>query len=1059
MALKGDLASVGLADVFQMLALNQKVGILAISGQGRWRALYFDRPGVTLYYNEHVYLDRLLDTMVRRHHLDPSSLSEARRRHAGDPIATVESLINDGKLEESVFLQVFRDQMEEDIYDLFLWQNVHWEFFEGATRLEGREGVVNENFFFNADSIVMEAARRLDEWSYIREQIPSEMEVFEVVVDDKGAVLAELDDAGVAVLDLIDGKRNLERVVEIGGINAFHVFKTVSLLAQKGIVAPVPPESLVDKAKECVQEARLEDAILLLERAIELRVGLPEAYLLAAKTYEMQNEAAKACWHYKCYAAACFEAGELDEAARTLEIVVRHLPTDLDAWERYVQVLIEQEEPTQDPHEVGKRLIDLYLEFDEIERARGVLETLLEACPEDIELKKTLIAVHSKAGDTKRVMELYESIADDLVAKKDPLGAVRYLQKILMIDRNRSDVSERIRQLIRRDERRKSRRRGLVVLATAVLGLIAAGCLYWLYDQKAREDFARLNPKPLLAAGNYDGAIAVYRRFLKQHPLAMVAQQVKAEIARIEAEKAAKEAAAEAERRRALAAARRRRKEYRALWEEYLTAEKGTPDLVKALAQLRKIRRLAEEAGAEVDAAFLEENEIADSIAKLEKYLAEAAALEKKVTAALRAGRVAEARAAALRLHREYSLTPEAKRTAVPVRLVTVPAGARIRLNEKPLVDAGGKPVTTPAVVRLPFDRKVVVEFVKDGFLTGRIETSGGDPEPKPFLLGVKPSRVVPLGEPARTKVLSAGGVWYVGLRGGRIVGWDPAAGAPRFKAVLPDLDEAAALLGLRNEHLIVATRSERVLSLSLKSGHVRWSVPYDRLGGLPLLHGAALFSLDPEAGLSARSLADGHEIWRRPVRLGPRAWIVWTDERLWVVATNGSLASFAPEDGEELQRTQLGEACGGEPLVMGERLLIPAADRPGWIVFTTGKMSARRVDPKPEIRRAQWALAGGALLLESARGRLVLVDPTSGVRRAEKSLPGRPAGRPFADAQGFCLPYVTRRGVHHVMRLAAADLSLVWDYPVGAPVESRICGRAGEVFLPAEDGKIHVLR
>jgi len=44
------------------------------------------------------------------------------------------------------------------------------------------------------------------------------------------------------------------------------------------------------------------------------------------------------------------------------------------------------------------------------------LERLLLVAPEDPDLKKALVNVHIKAGDQKRVVELYESIADDLVA-------------------------------------------------------------------------------------------------------------------------------------------------------------------------------------------------------------------------------------------------------------------------------------------------------------------------------------------------------------------------------------------------------------------------------------------------------------------------------------------------------------------------------------------------------------------------------------------------------------------------------------------------------------------
>ncbi len=65
MALKGDLASVDLAQVFQMLALNQKVGMLSIQSPKAWKSLYFDQRGVTLYFNEHTMLDRVLAQMVR----------------------------------------------------------------------------------------------------------------------------------------------------------------------------------------------------------------------------------------------------------------------------------------------------------------------------------------------------------------------------------------------------------------------------------------------------------------------------------------------------------------------------------------------------------------------------------------------------------------------------------------------------------------------------------------------------------------------------------------------------------------------------------------------------------------------------------------------------------------------------------------------------------------------------------------------------------------------------------------------------------------------------------
>ena len=62
MALRGDLGSVDLAQVFQMLALNKKVGLLSIQSSEERHVLYFDERGVTVCHNAH----RLLDTAVAR---------------------------------------------------------------------------------------------------------------------------------------------------------------------------------------------------------------------------------------------------------------------------------------------------------------------------------------------------------------------------------------------------------------------------------------------------------------------------------------------------------------------------------------------------------------------------------------------------------------------------------------------------------------------------------------------------------------------------------------------------------------------------------------------------------------------------------------------------------------------------------------------------------------------------------------------------------------------------------------------------------------------------------
>ena len=75
-----------------------------------------------------------------------ASVLEVRRLASHEGGSLVDSLLGGGYVGEEELDALFRTELEEDIYDLFFWKNARFEFFEGATSFEGREGVVNERF-------------------------------------------------------------------------------------------------------------------------------------------------------------------------------------------------------------------------------------------------------------------------------------------------------------------------------------------------------------------------------------------------------------------------------------------------------------------------------------------------------------------------------------------------------------------------------------------------------------------------------------------------------------------------------------------------------------------------------------------------------------------------------------------------------------------------------------------------------------------------------------------------------------------------------------------------
>jgi hypothetical protein len=261
MALRGDLASVDLAQVFQMLALNKKVGLLSIQSAKLWKVLYFDQRGVTVYHNVHQVMDRVAAAFVRSGRLTDAIVDEVRDHAARAKQGIADSMLAGGFVEPTELEDQYRLELEEEIYDLFFCREAKFEFHENAKTIDGRDGTIDERFFSNCDSVIMEAARRIDEWAYISERVPSTAEVLVATTD---AIDHEQYGAdGQAIFALLDGRRNVARVVEATGLSNFQVCKVLSQLLDASAIAPVAPEDLMPLAAECMAEGRLQDAISL----------------------------------------------------------------------------------------------------------------------------------------------------------------------------------------------------------------------------------------------------------------------------------------------------------------------------------------------------------------------------------------------------------------------------------------------------------------------------------------------------------------------------------------------------------------------------------------------------------------------------------------------------------------------------------------------------------------------------------------------------------------------------------------------------------------------------
>ncbi|HVG44967.1 MAG TPA: DUF4388 domain-containing protein [Longimicrobium sp.] len=233
MAIKGNLREAGLPDVLQLLAMGQKTGCLSLADRSSFGYIYFDRGRIT-YASIVNRRDRLGDLLVKNGMLRAEDLAAAideQTRNPGDRLGEI--LVRRGHITREQLQHQIRIQIEEAVYFLFTWNQGSFQF-EPDQRPEEGAMLVS----INPENLLLEGARRIDEWSLVEKKIPSLELVFQV--DRSKAIEGfELSDEQRKIQPLVDGKRSVQDIIDDSGMVEFDVGKALFGLIQAGLAHPV----------------------------------------------------------------------------------------------------------------------------------------------------------------------------------------------------------------------------------------------------------------------------------------------------------------------------------------------------------------------------------------------------------------------------------------------------------------------------------------------------------------------------------------------------------------------------------------------------------------------------------------------------------------------------------------------------------------------------------------------------------------------------------------------------------------------------------------------------
>lgn len=252
MAIEGRLEEIGLADLCQLLSMGRKTGCLTVRDRSNFGHIYFD-GGRVVFSSVLNRPDRLGEVLVRSGVISRDDLAAAMEEQVKHPARRLgQILVAQEKVTEDDVRRFISAQIQEAFYHLFEWESGSFRF-EPDRRPDENETLLVS---LNTEGLLLEGARRVDEWAQIEKKVPSMDLIFAIEgepggegEENAGAEL-ELTPEQETVLTLLNGERTVDDIVLDSGLMAFDVAKAIYGLAQAGFVVAAEGERGGDDEQE-----------------------------------------------------------------------------------------------------------------------------------------------------------------------------------------------------------------------------------------------------------------------------------------------------------------------------------------------------------------------------------------------------------------------------------------------------------------------------------------------------------------------------------------------------------------------------------------------------------------------------------------------------------------------------------------------------------------------------------------------------------------------------------------------------------------------------------------
>lgn len=244
MAIEGDLKSLNLPSILQLITQEHLTGVLKIKRRSDIVDVGFIDSQITgAFFERGDSVERLEAYLVRSGIIKKNLYAMIEEIHQETKRPIMSIIIEDKYVTAAEIERIIAFKVQEVLDEVFTWQEGAFKFEEGSVIYPKSTLKVR----LKIEPMLLEAARRSDEWPRITKQIPSADLVFKRV--ERPELKIKLPEDEERVITLVDGERCVTDIIEISGLGKFHTYSCLYHLLSSGQIELAYAKPQPDKNK------------------------------------------------------------------------------------------------------------------------------------------------------------------------------------------------------------------------------------------------------------------------------------------------------------------------------------------------------------------------------------------------------------------------------------------------------------------------------------------------------------------------------------------------------------------------------------------------------------------------------------------------------------------------------------------------------------------------------------------------------------------------------------------------------------------------------------------